>query len=82
MAALAGALGGDDGGEEPPMEGGEMTPADAALGATMDAGTNQGGAPAEIASDSGSAPPAPMVTESDPDDEAEHEHGPDDVDIA
>ena len=33
-------------------------------------------------SDPGSAPPAPMVTESDLDDEAGHEHGPDDVDIA
>ena len=59
-----------------------MTPADAALGATMDAGASQGGAPADIASESGGTPPAPMVTESGPDDEAEHEHASEDVDIA
>ena len=58
MEALAGALEVEP--DETPMDGGEMTDADDALGAAMDAAADQGGAPLDdIASDSGEPAPEP-----------------------
>jgi hypothetical protein len=58
MEALAGALEVEP--DETPMDGGEMTDTDDALGAAMDAAADQGGAPPDdIASDSGEPAPEP-----------------------
>ena len=54
-----------------------MADIDALLGATMDAGTAQGGATADTGAGAGEIPAEPVG--SDPEDEAEDETAPEDV---
>ncbi|MFP6728480.1 MAG: hypothetical protein VCB63_16735, partial [Alphaproteobacteria bacterium] len=77
MDALAGALGEAS---DPAVASDEMADVDALLGATMDAGTAQGGATADTGAGAGETPAATVG--SDPEDEAEDETAPEDVDIA
>ena len=77
LDALAGALG-DDGGDPEDTTSDEMSELDELLGGTMDSATDQGGAPADYGEGAGGE--APIPAGGAPDDEAEEEAAPEEVD--